>query len=129
MQGWPISPIKHQSPPTTNMADKYFSTPQNPKSEKRILCCYFTFNFNLNQVHTFTYIRELSKKTAAKNPTLARYLFWTASPGEYSFMSNSISSKDTVSACYKCILAIFILCPHSTGQHLISVFDTRPSRA
>ena len=48
---------------------------------------------------------------------------------EYSFMSNSISSKGKVSVCYKCILAIFILCPHSTGQHLISVFDTRPSRA
>ena len=44
---------------------------------------YFTFNFNLNQVHTFTYIRGTVQKSAAKNPTLATYVaFWTASFGD-----------------------------------------------
>ena len=76
---------------------------------------YFTFNFNLNQVHTFTYNRGAIEKNLRPKKQLWPHSFLDGVPWrhcmEYSYKSNSISSKGTESACYKCILAIFIHTP------------------
>ena len=43
---------------------------------------YFTFNFNLNQVHTFTYIRGTVQKICGQKPNFGHIAFWTASLGD-----------------------------------------------
>ena len=63
------------------MEDKYFSTPKTLNMKNAYIVDvgvggeYFTFNFNLNQVHTFTYIRGTVQKICGQKPNFGHSFF------------------------------------------------------
>ena len=60
MQCWPISPIKHQSPPTTNMADKHLQLQSEITEERQRTAKYKKCDKQQNIINDF---KEKLEKT------------------------------------------------------------------